>query len=243
MLTMKKIQFNLTDQIDLNENKYQRATALLAVFQSARLIMPKRTVQQNMHAAAYQTLYQSIFVRDYKNVLDVYGGDLKNLLQGGEAFYISSSFQQHDKQKIVEFIGARETLEEFKQIKVQAMLILRLQKRMFARRQAVERMMEIMGSMHEQQASGAIDSTTMQQMLAQQLQDLFAKHQGFISKRLLTNQSVLQENPRLAIQVYCALFAGVRAAYIWRQLGGGVLKDFFWRAAVNPMRLYAEMHR
>ena len=240
---MKKIQFNLTDQIDLNESKYQRATALLAVFQSARLIMPQRIVQQNMHAAAYQALYQSIFVRDYKTVLDVYGGDLNNLLQGGEAFYITSTFQQQNKQKIVEFIGARETLEEFKQIKVQAMLILRLQKRMFARRQAVERMMAIMGDLHEQQANGAIDNDTMQQILAQQLQELFADHQGFISRRLLTNQAILQENPRLAIKVYCALFAGVRAAYIWRQLGGGVIKDIFWRAAVNPMRLYAEMHR
>jgi len=240
---MKKIQFNLTDQIDLSESKYQRAAALLAVFQSARIIMPKRIVQQTMHEAAYQTLYQSVFVRDYKTVLDLYGNDLKNLLHGGEAFYITSTLQQHDKHKMLNFIGAKETLEEFKQIKVYAMLILKLQKRMFARREAVEQMMQIMGDLYEQQASGSIDSTTMQQMLARQLQDLFAKHQGFISKRLLTNQATLQENPRLAIKAYCALFAGVRAAYIWRQLGGGVIKDIFWRSAVNPMRLYAEMHR
>lgn len=240
---MKKIQFNLTDSINLDEPEYQRAAALLAVFQAARLLLPRHIAQQTMQPQAYAVLYQSVFVRDYDSVLDVYGGQLHNLLHGAEAFYLSSSFQRQNQQSVHRFIEAKESLEEFKQVKVQALLILRLQKKMFSRRRAVEQITHIMTNLHEQEKNLATDKHAMQQFLAEQLQQLFSGQQGFISKRLLTNQQLLQRNPHLATQAYCALFAGVRAAYMWRQLGGGVLKDVFWRAAANPVRLFAEMHR
>lgn len=240
---MKKIHFNLSDKIDLNASQYQRAMALLAVFQAARLIMPDRLLQRDMPDAPYQVLYRSLFVTEFAHVQDLYGGDLSNLRYGGEAFYISSAFQQHDKHSLIAFIGAAETLEDFKQIKLHALLILRLQKRMFARRQTVQRLWAIMDNLRTEHAGRALDNTAVQQALAQPLRELFAQQQGFISQRLLTNQAALQRQPELANRAYCALFAGVRAAYVWRQLGGGVIKDIFWRSAANPLRLYAEMHR
>ena len=69
--------------LDFNDVKYRKFTALFALMQAARTISSDRVIHNNIddysYDYSYGILYKSIFIKNYDSVVELYGGDINNL--------------------------------------------------------------------------------------------------------------------------------------------------------------------
>ena len=226
--------------LNFAEKHNQKTMAMFAIFQAGYFIHLDNIAFDAIDPKYYKTLLHSCFRRDYSTVTDLYGGDVKNLILGAE-IYIRSCGMDSAQQ-----LYTPEEIQEALQIKaIQVPYIIKLSRRIFKNPQALADLEDLIALVDAKSTQIAIDSGSMQQIISTRFEELIKSNniKGSLMSRFVISDNVMRVvGAKSKARVYCSLFAGVRAAYIWEQLGGSRLFDMYWpRSMAKSMRVYVAM--
>lgn len=194
----------------------EQLTALAAIMQAVTLV-DKLARSGQAPSTEIECLLGSLLVRDPKNTLDVYGGDILNLREGYRA--LSNALESTPSLQ-------RDALRY-------AMLLLGLERKL-ARR---DDLLQIMGSRLDQiQLQVGHFSLTHENVIA----SFGALYQDTISTfpqriQVQGDMRFLQQ-ASTASKIRALLLTGIRAARLWRQLGG-----HRWQFLLSRGRLLKEL--
>ncbi len=193
----------------MSEKWNHRVTALAGVFQAAALVQQLATTG-SVNNKQLEVSIQSLFNQNPNSVVDVYGrlSDLELGLEKAHHIFKRSNTENGDI--IVRYV----------------MGILHLQKKLMKRTD----MLEIISSRLQQaQQQATVFDTTHDNVIAS-LADIYTSTLSTFSFRIqvMGDYNYLQQQ-RVGNQVRVLLFAGIRSAILWRQMGGNRLQVIFKR--------------
>lgn len=189
-----------------------RTTALAGIFQAATLVQKLATTGQVSNTDLHTAIH-SLFEQNPQNIQDVYG-DLQCLTTGLER--LSHTLKRHNSAEgndIVRYV----------------MGILHLQKKLTKNTD----MLQLIGKRLEQsQKQAELFDTTHDNVIAN-LADVYTSTISTFSFRIqVTGDYNYLQQARIGNQIRVLLFAGIRSAMLWRQLGGNRLQVILKRKAI-----------
>jgi high frequency lysogenization protein len=197
-----------------------RVLALSGVFQAARLVQ-QLSRRGRADAQPFRASVQSILMIDATDTAAVYGGP------GG----VSLGLQLlHDK---LGGSAGRSDLEMAKYVIAMLQLEAALRRRPEVA-EAIGRGIETIES--QMRFFEATEDETAHPRLVEKLGELYTRTLSTLTPRIMvTGEQGYLANPQIAASVRAALFAGIRSAVLWRQLGGNR-----WQLLLSRRRLAAE---
>lgn len=193
----------MTDKLD------NVCIALAGLFQAAGLV-EQIAKTGYVPGDAYRCSIESLFAMDPPNTRAVYGHSLANLIFGLEILQqtLEPGNQQH-KDALRYALG-----------------VLHLQRKLSGRKD----MLGVLGTRLKQAARQAEHFSTTHENVIGNLADLYKETISTFRFRIQVagDQDYLQQ-PRIANQVRALLLAGIRAATLWRQVGGSRWQLLFQR--------------
>ncbi len=198
----------------MSKNWNDITLALAGVFQAAGLV-EQLAKTGYVPSAAQATSINSLFVQNPESTLDVYGGSPANLELG---LKIMSDLLHHHQNR-----DYPDTLRY-------VLGILHLQKKMMSRKD----MVNVIGQRLSQCARQAEHFDTTHENVLSSLGGLYGDTISTFKFRIqvMGDFSYLQQT-RVANQVRALLFAGIRSATLWRQVGGNRLQVVFQRRRLS----------
>ncbi len=183
--------------------------ALASMFQSATLIN-QLAEGESINQAAFDCSLDSIFSLDAQSTEEIYGYG-EGLIQGLKTLvgYLGSGQQTIDKR-----------------IAYYVLSMLKLQDRLLRDHEMVD---EIQTGLHNIQ-SHTEEFELSQQAKIHKIDGLYQQTLSQIKPRIIVQGDQLQlSNSEVTSKVRSLLFAGIRAAVLWKQRGGSRLKLVFFR--------------
>lgn len=194
--------------------KQNRQIALAALFQSAQAVAD---LGKNGHCDSQveQALLDSLFVFEPENTLAIYNGQLKNLAVG---LNFLQQFSQHPEQK------------HFQQVTRYVISLLNLEKQLSKNPQ----MQQVIHSRLKHIQFNQAHFSDNRQQLAAAISGVYQDTLSTLKFRIQVqgNAEVLQQTA-VSDRVRALLLAGIRAAMLWRQLGGSKWQLIFGRKAIE----------
>ncbi len=195
-----------------SNNWDDRTLALAGVFQSAALVEQLATTGR-VEQRELETAIKGLFEQNPDNIEDVYGST-KALLTGLN--------QMRDVLK-------RTSTPQANNIVRYVMGIIHLQKKLMKRSD----MLNIIGSRLQQSAQQAELFEPAHENVIANLADIYTSTISTFSFRIqVTGDYNYLQQPRVGNQIRVLLFAGIRSAILWRQLGGNRLQVITKRKAI-----------
>jgi high frequency lysogenization protein len=189
-----------------------RTTALAGIFQAAVLVQRLATTG-HVDNTALQTAIHSLFEQNPNNIADVYG-DIQSLQTGLER--LSNTLKRHNTPEghdIVRYV----------------MGILHLQKKLMKQPEMLERISQ---RLQKSQQQAELFEPTHDNVIAS-LADIYTGTISTFSFRIqVTGDYNYLQQARIGNQIRVLLFAGIRSAILWRQLGGNRLQVIMKRKAI-----------
>jgi high frequency lysogenization protein len=208
----------------------ERLLALAGVFQAARLVQ-QLAREGRAERAPFRASVHSVLMLDAEHTAEVYGG-----IQG----VALGLTLVRDK------LGGATTPSDLEMAKY-AMNTVQLAGALQRRPQLAESIRTGVRAIESQMAFFEHDDDPgAHPRLVEKLADLYAQTLSTVSPRVVVNgEQGFLANPTTAAGVRAALFAGVRSAVLWRQLGGSRLQLIFQRKAIatEATRLLAKAGR
>lgn len=198
-----------------------RILALSGIFQAARLVQQLSRKGQ-ADAQPFHASVQSVLMIDAADVAAVYGG-ARGVALGLRLL--------HDK---LSGGAGRDDLEMAKYVIAMLQLEAALRRRPEVA-EAIRRGIETIKSQMQFFETGAEDDSVHPRLL-EKLGELYTRTLSTLTPRIMvTGEQGHLANPQIAASVRAALFAGIRSAVLWRQLGGSR-----WQLLLSRRRLAAE---
>lgn len=200
-----------------------RTLALAALFQAVSLVAQtarRGTVEQ----APYEAVIRSLFVRDAEATVDVYG-DLSAL--------------RHGLQVLQRQLGGGTEPRDLELTRY-AVALLALERKLAARKDLLATIAEGLERAERQRDHFHTTHDTVIAALA----DIYVNSISTLQPRIMvTGEHGHLQNPDTANRVRALLLAGMRAAVLWSQSGGGRLQLLFKRRAflTETQRLLGQM--
>lgn len=200
-----------------------RTLALAGLFQTVSLVA--QTARRGMvEQAPFEAVIRSLFVRDAEATVDVYG-DLSALRHGLQVLQrqLDGKVEERDME-LMRYVVALLTLE----------------RKLSARKDLLTTIAEGLEKAERQRAHF---HTTHDSVIAA-LADIYVNTISTLQPRIMVSgEHGHLQNPDIANRVRALLLAGMRAAVLWNQSGGGRLQLLFKRKTfiAEAQRLLAQM--
>lgn len=200
-----------------------RTLALAGLFQAVSLVA--QTARRGMvEQAPFEASIRSLFVLDADTTIDIYG-DLSAL--------------RHGLQVLQRQLGGKAEARDLELTRY-AVALLALERKLSARKDLLATITEGLQKAERQRDHF---HTTHDSVIAA-LADIYANTISTLQPRIMvTGEHGHLQNPDIANRVRALLLAGMRAAVLWTQSGGGRLQLLFKRKAflAEAQRLLAQM--
>lgn len=204
-------------------NPQDRILALAGVFQAARLVQ-QLSREGRADAKAFGASLRSVLALDATSTADVYGG-MQGVALGLELL--------HNK------LGGSATANDLELAKY-VIAMLQLESALKRRPEVVQAIQDGLRTVETQmEFFESPEDDTVHPQLAEKLAELYTRTLSTLSPRIMvTGEQGFLASSHIAANVRAALFAGIRSAVLWRQLGGGR-----WQLLVARRRLATEAGR
>lgn len=191
-----------------------RTLALAGLFQSAQAVsdLSKTGLCDEF---AYKPLVDSLFILDPKSTLDVYGNDIRNLESG---------------LSILSNISSTRFNKGFSDSARYALHILAVQKQLTANKTMLDTISNRLKHMQYSQQHFSDSSSDMTNKLSGLYQDTISTLKFRIQ---VTGNMQYLTDKTISDRIRTALFAGIRSAMLWRQLGGTKWQLVFGRGELE----------
>nr|WP_024967779.1 high frequency lysogenization protein HflD [Pantoea sp. IMH] len=193
------------------KNYYDITLALAGICQSAHLVQ-QLAHQGHCPADALKTSLQSVVDLSPSSTLAVFGNDETNLRFGLETLLaVLNSSSRH---------GAGAELTRY------TLSLMVLERKLSANKNAMNELAERIAQLDRQLAHYDLDSDTLLSAMAAIYVDVISP----LGPRIqVTGSPAVLQNAQIQSKVRAALLAGIRAAVLWHQVGGGRLQLMFSR--------------
>lgn len=214
----------------LSSNQWHSLTIALAGIAQAVVRVNELATTGYLNTAEFEIAVQSLFKQNPKDTLDVFGGDLNNLRTGLKT--------------IIELIENPRETKTNRQLLGYCLGVFHLQKKLSGN----PRMMDTLGTRLDQCKHQLDHFGPTHDNVVANLADIYASTISTFQFRIqvMGEYQYLQQN-RVASQVRVLLFAAIRAATLWRQMGGSrwqllIYKKKIMQSAQELQRQMAAPH-
>ena len=195
---------NYTDQ--------DRTIALCGLYQAAELVHQLATEGQ-APAPYFETTIDSLFVENPDTTLDVFGGKVENIQLGVQTLLAQMQSSEALKPKSLE-------------ITTYVLNLMILERNLQKQEGAFNDISRIIETARSQQAHFG----KLHENVIASLARAYTENVSEVSPRLMvTGRHGHLQNPKTANKIRACLLAGIRAAVLWRQVGGTRLGMIFGR--------------
>ncbi len=197
-----------------------RILALAGIFQAARLVQ-QLSREGRVDAEPFGASLHSVLALDAPTTADVYGG-VEGVALGLQLL--------HDK------LGGSATPNDLEMAKY-AIAMLQLEAALRRRPEVTQAIRDGLQAIKAQmEFFESADDEAVHPRLTEKLAELYMRTLSTLSPRIMvTGEQGFLASPHIAASVRAVLFAGIRSAVLWRQLGGSR-----WQILVSRRRLAAE---
>ena len=200
--------------LHLDTNLFDQIVALAAVFQFAANV-EQLAKSGHIPTEHLELAVSSLYSQNPDNTISVYG-ELGNLVHGLQYLLDTLKKKNKDSTDGIRYV----------------MGILHLQKRLFKQ----SSMLDAIGSRLEKSRQQAEHFTLTHDNVIAGLADIYASTISTFSFRIqVMGEYHYLQQPRIANQIRTLLFAGIRSAVLWRQLGGSRLKIILKRKQITAI--------
>lgn len=210
---------NAPNQKTLNQ-KQNRAIALAALFQASHLV--NELAQNNRcDTIAYQALTDSLFVFEPTTPMDVYGNNSHGLETG---------------LKLLSQLSSLNNNPPLRKTAAYALSLLALEKQVSKKPDMLQMMRNRLQHMQYKQKHFGPEHDGIDNDLAKSLSGLYQESLSTLRFRVQVHGNMeYLTNTAISDRIRALLFSGVRAAMLWRQLGGTKWQLIFSRSDIEDI--------